>query len=231
MKKTFYVFLFFILLIVVTGIFLATYERKKIPEGKEIFVSGRSYDNINDEPVVDQMITVAEYNIKGIKGFPGYICNFVKGIDTVWTDVNGNYNINFKASGKGNTYMVSPFPDVRDNLWALTENREEITDTDNQINFSYLKLYPLDLSISLADDIKYLPFTVSHKYTQYSLQKVKDKEYIGILCIDKNTINEVTLTRILPNGSKQTSIIKIPATNTKEWTEFNVYLTNEDFLD
>jgi len=204
-------------------------EDELVPEGKQVHVHGRVYDEANQLPVVNQNLVVSEFNRRFIASPPGYREDYIGEVGTVYTDDNGYYDLEFTTSGEGDTYYIRY--EMNDYLWTYWQDQVELDVTiSNEINFDFLHLYPATLKITVADDLEgYLPISISH-LTTYPLGSLTESgENIRAILINKNAFTEVKFSRRMPDDSFQNAIFQFPATNTTEPTEFEIHLDNDDF--
>ena len=204
------------------------------PSGIETKVFGRVYDNINNLPITNQKLLISEWNsIPQIT--PGPNDDFIQFLDSTYTDIDGYYDITFTTSGKGDLYYISYEND--DSIWTYYKNPVEIENLgdDNEIDYEFLKLFPVNLLITLEPDVEYLPIQISSLDFTYiptpELLTETNVQYTKQIFTDKNTDDQLKLFRTKPDGLYQTATYSIPATNTSELAEFEIFITNDDFID
>lgn len=219
----------FFLIFFLTSCIEDTFE----PSGIETRVFGRVFDNVNDLPVVNQKILISEWN--SVPQFsPGPNANFIQILDSTYTDLNGYYAITFKTSGQGDLYYIN-YED-NNSFWTYYRNPVEIENlgTDTEVNYNFLHLYPVNLLITLAPDVEYLSVRLRSTFTFFTTPDwltTTNVQYTRQIFTDKNTEEQISFYRTKPDGHKQIATFTIPATNTTELTEFDVYITNDDFID
>lgn len=199
------------------------------PEGIESTVYGTVYDSVNDMPVVDQKLLIVESNANGFYSSK----EFIQILDSTQTDVNGLYEMNFTTSGKGDTYSV--LPERQDNIWTYYQDAIEIEnlDSETKIDFNFLHLYPAVLNIRLESDVENLPVGVTHIYhgVSYLFINETDKVIQERIFIDKNQPQVIKIFRNIYLNKSENFRYVIPVTNTTEETEYNINVSNADFVD
>ncbi|MAW94305.1 MULTISPECIES: hypothetical protein [unclassified Leeuwenhoekiella] len=124
-----------------------------------------------------------------------------------------------------------------ESYWNFYQGRIEIqnlgTDT-TEVNYNFLHLYPVNLTITLAPDVEFLPIRMGSDFTSFSRNDWLTEPkvpYTRKLNTDKNQEEQIRFTRTKPDGNYQQARFEIPATNTTGPTEFEIYLSNDDFKD
>jgi len=199
------------------------------PEGIESSVYGTIYDSVNDMPVVDQKVLIVESNANGFYS----LREFIQILDSTQTDANGFYEMNFTTSGKGDTYSV--LPKKRSNIWTGYQDAVEIENlnSETKVDFDFLHLYPAVLNIWLENDVENLPVGVTHRYrgSTYIFINETDKIIQERIFIDKNQPQVIKIFRNISLNESENFNYIIPVTNTTEETEYNIDVSNADFVD
>lgn len=181
-------------------------------------------------PVTGQLLILIESNKKPIAAPPGSTLTDIRHLDSAYTDEEGNYEITFITTGRGDTYHI--LPARSDSVWTF-HGQEEIKPlgTSKEINFQYLHLYPATLRIRLNNDVEHLPIRIGHNRT-LGLEAIQEtgKEVVRHLYIDKNHPQEIRFWRTTQTGYQSASFT-LPATHSTEPTEFELTVSNSDFKD
>lgn len=203
-------------------------EDELVPQGTQVNVHGRIYDEENQLPVVNHKLTVSEFNERPIASPPGSREDYIGDLGIVYTDENGYYDLTFTTSGRGDTYYIRY--ERNDYLWTYWQDQVELDVTiSNEVNFDFRHLYSATLKIIVADDLEYLPVVIIHS-TTYSLSSLTESgENTRPILIDKNAPVKIEFRRRMPDDSLQKAFFEFPPTNTTEPTEFEIHLTNDDF--
>lgn len=199
------------------------------PGGIESTVYGTVYDSINDMPFVGQKMLIVESNTHGF-----YSHNeFIQILDSTYTDVNGFYELTFSTSGKGDTYSV--MPEREDDIWTYYQDPIEVETLDlgTEVNFNFLHLYPAVLNIFVNNDVEYLPVKVTYRYHGRNYISIEETDTViqERIYIDKNFPQKIKFFRNISLNNNEHFIYTIPATNTTEETEYNINVSNADFID
>ena len=205
-------------------------ESDPIEANIQTTVNGVVYDNANQEPIANQELIISEYKKRFVFD-GGTTYDFIQNIGSTISDSNGNYQITFSTSGKGDYYAINP---SHNNLiWNYYEDRQEVKNigSNNVFNYNFLKLYPCILTIN-TNNIQNIPLIIRHFLTLNSeLNNIT--EYNGTevrtIYIDKNSNQEIKFTRIINSNTSQTATIVIPATNLNQQTNFEINLSDSDF--
>src|SRR5690606_14952013 len=104
--KKFYIIILFITL---TGC-----ESDPIEEGVVTNIQGTISDNWNMIPFYDLKLKVAEYKRRPAGIYTSY--EFIKWIDSTYTNTNGQYDLDFETSGQGDYYRLFVEEDV--DIWT-----------------------------------------------------------------------------------------------------------------
>lgn len=197
------------------------------PEGMETSVYGTVYDSINDIPVTGIKVKIEETNRNGFYSKQ----EFIQFLDSTYTDAYGNYSLNFRTTGKGDTYnlVFERTPKIWTN-WqgpVEVEPSEEVTEKD----FNFLHLYPAVLNIRVEKDVKHLPLGISRIYntsSDLSIEK-SDTVYRKRIFIDKNSDQSIKFYRNISLNKNENFIYIIPATETPSETEYDISIRESDF--
>lgn len=208
-------------------------DDSKVTAGIETRVFGRVYDNWNDLPVANQKLTISEWNSVP-QWSPGPNDDFIQFLDSTYTDANGYYDMTFRTTGRGDLYFIEY--EFNDSIMTYNQDRVEIEQlgTDTEVNYNFLHLYPVTLKITLAPDVEYLSIRIAPEYTFFTSPDwltETNVEYSKTIFTNKNTDQNIRFFRTKPDGHYQTATFTLPATNTTLVTEFEVYITNDDFTD
>tara|TARA_R110002051_G_C8596933_1_gene479775 strand:+ start:105 stop:749 length:645 start_codon:yes stop_codon:yes gene_type:complete len=204
------------------------------PSEIETRIYGRMYDSENGIPIVNQQLKISEYNrIPG--SFYGQF-EFIQHLDSIKTDSQGFFNLTFKTSGKGDHYELSFQFDNYFNLKGLNNVMEiENIGVDNELNFDFTHLYPVTLKITLDNNVEFLPIRINPSFPQYypSSNNITQTgiEFQRSIYTNKNSEQVITFNRTKPNGKRQWYIYRLPATNTTNLTETEIFIKNENFVD
>jgi len=205
-------------------------EEDYLPAGIETRVFGNIYDNVNQIPVPEQKLIVAEY-YRDFRFDGGSYDVFVQELDSTITDENGNYDFVFETGGMGTKYKI--YPKHNNLVWTYYQNPVDIENIDgeNELNFGFLNLYTCNLNINL-DNVQFPPFSMSAFLTTNSeFEDITETSGIINRDIYLSIFEDETLyiTRKLSDGTYQTTSFLIPASNILEPREFDITLTDNDF--
>ncbi|WP_417353030.1 hypothetical protein [Flavobacterium alkalisoli] len=199
-----------------------------------IHVHGRVTDSYTDEPFNDFKLVVMEFNRESIFSPPGYTEEYIGNVGTVYTDQEGYYDLTFMTTGEGDTYYI--YYDYEnqdfDSVWTNDISPVKLDqDISNEVNFSFIHLYPATLIINTAPDLEYAPIGIGHYFTYPNLEVIEEvgTQSIREIAISKSYKVEVKFYRELPDETLQKAVFEFPPTNTTAPTEFEINLTNEDF--
>lgn len=148
-----YLVLIAILCVLLTGC-------KKEKAGKRTVISGRFYDEVNQEPYKYLKLRVGEF--KSRSGFP-YQTRYtlLSYLDSTTTDNEGNYRIAFTTTGAGNAYFLEFFDvpqkvTVRDsgstNYYDYRAKKIEGIGSSIKYNFTISSAYYMRLAVSVHDN-------------------------------------------------------------------------------
>ncbi|MFY7670028.1 hypothetical protein ACOSP6_02955 [Tenacibaculum sp. MEBiC06402] len=224
---------FFVLFVMIA--ILSSCEDTVLPSNIKTRVFGRMYDAENDLPVVNKKLRIGEYNtIPGFGTFPNI--EFIRYVDSVYTDSNGYYDVTFETSGDGDRYTLEIDFNSDDNFSLLNypgyPTRIEKLGEENELNFDALFLFPVQLKITLAPDVQFLPIRIDKPYFR-PVNNLNETgvEITRLFYIDKNSDWQVMLKRETNDGQRQRVLIDMNATNSSDLTEFEFNINNEDFVD
>ncbi|HRZ33039.1 MAG TPA: hypothetical protein P5335_11730 [Flavobacterium sp.] len=222
MKK----YLFFI----ITLIFISCDEDKPIEAGIETRVSGHINDIFDAAtPIENFKIKLGEYR-RDFSFDGGAYDVFIKFIDSTITNNEGYYDLTFTTTGNGSRYKIHC--EQTDQVWTIYQDPVLITNIggENQIDFGFIHLYPVDLRITLTD-VDNLPIQISGQLHPFSLGRLDENniEYIRRIYVSKLEGQEIRFYKTLADGTVQIAQFSFPATNSTILTEFNINLTNADF--
>jgi len=204
-----------------------------LPEGIETKVSGNIYDSTNEIPVIDQKLIIQELNEE--PGFHiGPNINYSEEIDSTYTDENGDYELIFETTGKGDKYRILFEHDNEFWTYYTLPVAIENIGSSQEVNFDFLHLYPVNLKITLESDVNYLPIRISPNFTSFRSSdwlEQTETEYVRQIFTDKNSEEEIRFLRTKPDGDYQIASFIIPKTNTTNPIEFEILIKNSDFSD
>ncbi|SHJ16612.1 hypothetical protein [Flavobacterium haoranii] len=219
-----------IIFFILFSILFSSCESDPIEANIQTTVQGVIFDNVNQEPIVNQELIISEYKKRFVSD-GGTAYDFIQNVGSTITDSNGNYHLTFSTSGKGDYYTISP---SHNNLiWNYYQDKLEIGNigSNNVFNYNFLKLYPCILTIN-TNNIQNIPLHISHFLTLNS-ELSNITEYNGTetrtIYIDKNTNQEVKFYRNITPNNSQIATIVIPATNINQQTTFEINLSDSDF--
>lgn len=212
------------------SILFSSCEKDPIEANIQTTVQGVIFDNVNQVPIVNQELIISEYKSRFVSD-GGTTYDFIQNIGSTITDSNGNYQITFLTSGKGDYYTISP--SYNNLIWNYYQDILEIENigSNNVFNFDFLNLYPCLLTIN-TNNIQNIPLQISHFLTS-TLELDDITEYNGsvtrTIYIDKNSNQEVKFYRNITTNSSQVATAIIPATNNNQQTTFQINLSDNDF--
>lgn len=199
------------------------------PGGIEATVYGRVYDSVNDIPIADFKIKVIESNTTGFYNTE----EFIQVLDSTYTDVDGFYELTFITSGKGDHYTLAPERD-KDNVWTYYQDAVEVEPSNSnlEVDFNFLHLYPAMVNIRVDSDVEYLPVGFIHRYDKGVIYiEETDTVIRRRIYIDKNTSPNIEFYQRISLNEWKYANFDIPATETTEEIEFDIHVTNADFKD
>ena len=219
-----------IIFLILFSILFSSCESDPIEANIQTTVQGVIFDNVNQEPIVNQEIIISEYKKRFVSD-GGTAYNFIQNVGSTFTDSNGHYQLTFLTSGEGDYYTISP---THNNLiWNYYQDRLEIENigSNNVFNFDFLNLYPCILTIN-TNNIQNIPLHISHFLTS-AIELDDVTEYNGsvtrTIYVDKNSNQEVKFYRNITTNTSQVATVIIPATNNNQQTTFEINLSDSDF--
>lgn len=214
----------FTLLLVFSGC-----DRDPLPSGVESNIQGNISDNWNKIPFQNLKLKVAEYKLH-FNSVNGTSYEFIKWVDSTYTNSNGDYSLNFKTSGSGDYYELDV--EEKENLWTYYYDPIEIKKIGggNFQNLDFLHLYPTKLAITLND--------LETASIMVDLTLFKDPQNIEmqsgqverIIYTNKNEATKITFRmKNINNVYDKSYTITVPASNTVNLNEYNITLNSSDF--
>lgn len=204
-------------------------EEDYLPAGIETRVFGNIYDNFNDLPVANQKLIVAEYRRDW--GGGGSYDALVQELDSIVSDENGNFDFVFETGGMGTKYKI--YPRHNPEIWNGYEGARDIENigTQEQTDFNYTLLTRCTLIINI-DNVNNSPFPISIFPSQnYDTEDIAESNGIveRVVYLFSNLDENLFIGRTLDDGTRQTAIFSVPASNSLNDRTFEVTLTNDDF--
>lgn len=226
---------YFLLQMIALGFFIScSSDDFKENSGIETRVFGRAYDHVNNIPVVNKKLIISEWNsVPQVS--PGPNEDFIQFLDSTYTDEEGYYDFTFTTSGQGDVYYIDYEYEV--DIWSYYKDRVEIENlgADNEVDYNFQYFYPVDLKITLQDDHILLPVTVrprlgrslsdSNEFTETNVT------YTYRVLTSKVHSQEINFTRRTSEGTFQRATFILPPANTTELTEFEIFVSEEDYVD
>ncbi|MCR8668039.1 hypothetical protein NO995_10125 [Aestuariibaculum sp. M13] len=214
--------------------FLECEDDLQDPSGIETRVYGRMYDSQNEIPIVGQQLKISEYNrIPG--SFYGNT-EFIQHLDSTLTNSEGYFDFTFTTSGLGDLYILTY--QLNDQFNTMGQDATiEIEDLGEpyEIDFDFTHLYPVNLKITLDSNVQFLPVRINPQFPLYypSSNNLTQTgvEYTRTIYTNKNSSQNIWFYRTKNDGQGQRTVINLPATNTTDLTELNIYINNDDFVD
>jgi len=208
-------------------------EDSMLPEGIETKVYGKVYDSSNDIPIVNLKLIIQELNQEPGFSLGPNIHNLGE-IDSTYTDENGDYEINFETTGRGDTYRI--FSPRNNQVWQYYQNPVHIENlgSSNEINFDFLKLHPIRLIIKVDNDLEFLPIRIRHLFTiNRSLTDINStsNDIIKLIYVPLNFTTKVEFYRTKPDGQNQLFIKEIQPITDVEPVDIEIDLKNLNFED
>ncbi|MEQ8928102.1 MAG: hypothetical protein RLO81_19955 [Fulvivirga sp.] len=197
-------------------------------------IYGRMYDSENKIPIASQKLRISEYN-----KLPGSFHperEFIQHLDSTFTDSEGYFHITFTTSGQGDLYILTyELNDIFNTKGQNSNIKVKEIGVDNEINFDFIHLYPVDLKISLDEDVQYLPIGIRPQFPPYYPSST-DLTQTGIeltrlIYTNKNSEQTIRFFRTTSEGQRQAAYIIMPATKVTQLTEFKITLYDGDFED
>ena len=217
MKKIYIIILFFT---------LTACESDPIEEGVVTNIKGTIYDNWNMLPFPDLKLKVAEYKQKRAGIYT--TLEFIKWIDSSYTNTSGQYNFDFETSGQGDLYKL--FIEEEVDVWTYYYDALAINiGQNNTKDLDFLHLYPINLEIDLVN-LDFLPISIDvDLFPDLPDIQINNGTIERLLYTNKHTDTEITFRRKNSNGIYESYTVIIPASNTSNLTTFNLIINNSDF--
>ena len=232
--------IFILNLILVFALFQSCEDLQE-PSGIETRVFGRMYDNQNQIPLTNHKLRIGEYNlIPGFGSAPNI--EFIQFVDSTLTDSDGYYDFTFSTSGQGDRYQLEvdfdfdTYATNDGNFFGLL-NQEYHTEIENlevdtELNFEVLFVFPVNIKITLDSDVQFLPVRIQKPYYRATNNLTETGiEISRLYYVDKNSSWQIELKRTTSEGQRQRVILDMPATNSSELTEFEIFVNDNDFAD
>ena len=231
----------FILYLILLSTLLNSCEDLQEPSGTETRVFGRMYDSQNQLPLSNHKLRIGEYNL--IPGF-GSVPNieFIQYVDSTLTDSDGYYDFTFSTSGQGDRYSLEvdfdydTYATNDGNFFGLL-NQDYQTEIENlgvdtELNFEVLFVFPVNIKFTLDSDVQHLPIRIQKPYYRASNNLTETGIEINrLFYVDKNSDWEIILRRTTSDGQNQRVIREMPATNSSDLSEVEVFINDSDFVD
>lgn len=202
-------------------------EKEPIKEGVVTNIQGIISDGRNQLPFENLKLKVGEYKSRRAGIYMTY--EFIKWIDSTYTNSEGYYNLDFVTSGKGDNYRLHVVENI--DTWTYYFDPIDIymIGKDNNRNLDFLHLYPINLVIEL-NNLEAVPIEID-------VDLFSDLEDINsntgtierTLYCDKNTDSKIIFRRKTANGIYQNFTVVVPASNSSSLTTYNLTLNNTDF--
>lgn len=166
----------------------------------ETTVSGRVYDNWNQQPIPNFKIRVAEYMKR--RAGEGVTRHFIQFIDSTHTDANGYYSFVFQTTGKGNYYRLEY--DLPYNYHYYHGDYNEIKAGEaNEINYDFQRTVTLKARIMVHDNPVQI-LRVGSKVDGRYLDKIHgtDNDTVRYMQVSRNSRNKIDFSIPVGNYSK-----------------------------
>lgn len=202
-------------------------ESDPLKEGIESSVQGKVFDSFNNIPFENVKLKIAEYKIQPAGIYTTY--EFIKWIDSTYTDANGEYNLKFKTSGKGDFYSIHVGEKI--DLWTFYYDPIKIDKIggNNIRNLDFLHLYPTNLKITL-NNLDYTPIDIDvNLFSDLPKIETGTGEIERLLYSNKREETKITFRRKNSKNEQESYSITIPRLNTSNLTDYNITLNNADF--
>lgn len=212
-------------------------EEETLVQGLETRVNGNIFDELNQLPVASQKLYIGEYEDHfALDG--GHREYLIQNLDSTYTDENGNYDMVFTTSGQGSLYKI--MPEQTSSIWTYFQEpiRVENIESDNEINFDFMNLFPCTLNITL-NSIEHLPIiihspvavTSGYTFDVNNLDEINnDSSFVTrLIYLNTNGYSWINFYRKKNGAIEQVASFEILPTNATEPFEFNINLTNDDF--
>ncbi len=215
------------ILILFTVIFMSC-EKEPLPADIETLIFGQIYDSTNDLPIINKKLKIAEYREVGTFSGTSYIFNGF--IDSTYTNINGEYNLPFRTTGNGRSYLIQIELDNEVHIPNSDEIiQEETIGGELELNFEALQLYPVDLRV-ITTDIINQEITVYQQFPGGITDRIPPATQNSVrrIWVDKNIANGINFSIREPNPNLNYDI-EIPLNNTTELYEYQVEINSTDF--
>ena len=230
--------------VIIYGLFLSLFlnmecrcDEETLVEGLETRVQGIVYDSLNRLPVANQKLIIGEYEDYFVFD-GGHRVYFIQNLDSTYTDEKGNYDIVFSTSGQGSIYKI--IPEQTNTVWTYYQEpvRIQNIESENEINFNFMNLYPCYLNITL-NNIEHLPIDIFSPVALMGsgfTDDVNNLEEINMstssitrkIYLNRKRASWVNFIRKYNDTITQVASFSIPSFY-ESTTEYNINLTNEDF--
>ncbi|KAF2510685.1 hypothetical protein EYY60_09225 [Flavobacterium zhairuonense] len=211
-----------------------------IQSGIETKVNGKITDD-HDVPISNLIVKVGEYKVTTTGSYlVSYEDHeFIKWVDSTFTDNNGNYDFVFKTTGKGNFYQLSFGKEAKDKepqvLWRpftvnITEDANDLKYIGKQFEFNsknLILLYPCEVTFKV-NNVTTFPTGPSHNLTYTTYNITANGESKQTLYIDKYNKQIVDFYRT-KNGVLQKASYEFPASNVEDTTYQTITVEETDF--
>ncbi|MGB3607531.1 hypothetical protein, partial [Psychroserpens sp.] len=135
-----------IFILILFAVLFMSCEKEPLPADTETLIFGQIYDSTNDLPIINKKLKIAEYREVGTFSGTSYIFNGF--IDSTYTNINGEYNLPFRTTGNGSSYLIQIEYDNEVYISNSDENiQDDIIGEQLELNFDALQLYPVDLRV------------------------------------------------------------------------------------
>ncbi|MGC1473394.1 MAG: hypothetical protein WA775_12450 [Psychroserpens sp.] len=203
-------------------------EKEPIPADLETLIFGQIYDSTNDLPIINKKLKIAEYREVGTFSGTSYIFNGF--IDSTYTNINGEYNLPFRTTGNGRSYLIQIEYDNEVYISNSDENiQDDIIGEQLELNFEALQLYPVDLRV-ITTNIINQEITVYQQFPGGITDRIAPATQNSVrrIWVDKNIANGINFSIREPNPNLNYDI-EIPINNTTELYEYEVEINSTDF--
>lgn len=212
-----------------------------IQSGIETKVNGKVTDD-HDTPISNLIVKIGEYKVTTSGSYITSNENheFIKWVDSAYTDSNGNYDFVFKTSGKGNFYNLmigevkekEPQTIFSSVYVSLTKSANDLTFIGKQFEFNtndIIRLYPCRITFKL-NNIEGFPIPIFHDFTRgFNLTSLTaNGTFERTLYIQRYNKEKIMLSRI-KNGVGQRAYYEFPASNVVETTYQTITVQETDF--
>lgn len=224
------ILIYFIICILFMNMKCEDTEEDYLPAGIETRVYGNIYDDFNNLPVSNQKLVVAEYQ-RDFRFDGGVYDVFVQELDSITSDINGNFDFIFETGGMGTEYKI--YPRHNPSIWTGYEGTRNIENIGNeeQTDFNYNHLTRCTLIINI-DNVDFAPFPISIFSSQnYNTEDIVESNGIveRTVYLFPNSDETLFIGRTLDDGTRQTAMFSVPASNSLDDRIFEVTLTNDNF--